>query len=34
MSIQLQRLSLKAKLFRGLGDSTKLSILDTQEVIR
>jgi len=28
MSIQLQRLSLKAKLFRGLGDSTRLSILE------
>ena len=27
-SIQLQRLSLKAKLFRGLGDSTRLSILE------
>ena len=26
MSIQLQRLSLKAKLFRGLGRSTRLSI--------
>ena len=29
MSIQLQKLSLKAKLFRGLGDSTRLSILET-----
>src|SRR5215467_4753124 len=28
MSIQLQRLALKAKLFRGLGDSTRLSILE------
>jgi DNA-binding transcriptional ArsR family regulator len=28
VSIQLQRLSLKAKLFRGLGDSTRLSILE------
>jgi DNA-binding transcriptional ArsR family regulator len=28
-SIQLQRLSLKAKLFRGLGDSTRLSILES-----
>ena len=28
MSAQLQRLSLKAKLFRGLGDSTRLSILE------
>lgn len=28
MSIQLQRLSLKAKMFRGLGDSTRLSILE------
>ena len=27
-SIQLQRLSLKAKLFRGLGASTRLSILE------
>jgi DNA-binding transcriptional ArsR family regulator len=27
-SIQLQKLSLKAKLFRGLGDSTRLSILE------
>src|SRR5947208_11761858 len=26
--MQLQRLSLKAKLFRGLGDSTRLSILE------
>lgn len=29
MLIQLQRLSLKAKLFRGLGDSTRLSILES-----
>ena len=29
MSIQLQKLSLKAKLFRGLGDTTRLSILET-----
>jgi hypothetical protein len=30
MSIQLQqqKMSLKAKLFRGLGDSTRLSILE------
>ena len=28
MSIQFQKLSLKAKLFRGLGDSTRLSILE------
>jgi DNA-binding transcriptional ArsR family regulator len=28
MSIQLQKLSLKAKLFRGLGDPTRLSILE------
>lgn len=28
MSIQLQKFSLKAKLFRGLGDSTRLSILE------
>ncbi|HJT83326.1 MAG TPA: metalloregulator ArsR/SmtB family transcription factor [Nitrososphaeraceae archaeon] len=28
MSIQLQKLSLKAKLFRGLGDVTRLSILE------
>jgi DNA-binding transcriptional ArsR family regulator len=28
MLMQLQRLSLKAKLFRGLGDSTRLSILE------
>jgi DNA-binding transcriptional ArsR family regulator len=28
-SIQLQRLSLKAKLFRGLGDSTRLSIIES-----
>ncbi|MFL6496046.1 MAG: ArsR/SmtB family transcription factor [Nitrososphaera sp.] len=27
MSLQMQRLGLKAKLFRGLGDSTRLSIL-------
>ncbi len=26
--MQLQKLSLKAKLFRGLGDSTRLSILE------
>jgi DNA-binding transcriptional ArsR family regulator len=29
MLIQLQKLSLKAKLFRGLGDSTRLSILES-----
>lgn len=29
MSIELQKLSLKAKLFRGLGDSTRLSILES-----
>jgi DNA-binding transcriptional ArsR family regulator len=29
MSIQLQRLGLKAKLFRGLGDPTRLSILES-----
>ena len=29
ISIQLQRLTLKAKLFRGLGDSTRLSIMET-----
>lgn len=29
MLIQLQKLGLKAKLFRGLGDSTRLSILET-----
>lgn len=29
MSMQLQKLSLKAKLFRGLGDTTRLSILET-----
>ncbi len=29
VSIQLQKLSLKAKLFRGLGDSTRLSILES-----
>jgi DNA-binding transcriptional ArsR family regulator len=29
MSIQLQKLSLKAKLFRGLGDSTRLAILES-----
>ena len=42
MSIQLQKLSLKAKLFRGLGDSTRLSILEalrdgektTSEIVR
>jgi DNA-binding transcriptional ArsR family regulator len=28
VSIQLQKLALKAKLFRGLGDSTRLSILE------
>ena len=28
MSIQLQKLGLKAKLFRGLADSTRLSILE------
>ena len=28
VSIQLQKLGLKAKLFRGLGDSTRLSILE------
>jgi DNA-binding transcriptional ArsR family regulator len=28
MSIQLQKLSLKAKMFRGLGDSTRLAILE------
>jgi DNA-binding transcriptional ArsR family regulator len=28
MSIQVQKLSLKAKLFRGLGDATRLSILE------
>src|SRR6184192_1530870 len=28
MSLQLQRLSLKAKLFRGLADSTRLSIIE------
>lgn len=28
MSIQLQKLSIKAKLFRGLGDTTRLSILE------
>jgi DNA-binding transcriptional ArsR family regulator len=28
MSIQLQKLGLKAKLFRGLGDPTRLSILE------
>ena len=32
MSIELQRLSLKAKLFRGLGDSTRLSILECLRV--
>jgi DNA-binding transcriptional ArsR family regulator len=29
MSIQLQKLGLKAKLFRGLSDSTRLSILES-----
>jgi hypothetical protein len=29
MSIQIQKLSIKAKLFRGLGDSTRLSILES-----
>ena len=29
MSIQLQKLGLKAKLFRGLGDPTRLSILES-----
>jgi DNA-binding transcriptional ArsR family regulator len=29
MSIKLQKLSLKAKLFRGLGDSTRLCILES-----
>jgi DNA-binding transcriptional ArsR family regulator len=29
MSIQLQKLVLKAKLFRGLGDPTRLSILES-----
>jgi len=29
VSIQLQRLSLKAKLFRGLADNTRLSILES-----
>jgi len=28
MSIQLEKLKLKAKLFRGLGDSTRLEILE------
>jgi DNA-binding transcriptional ArsR family regulator len=28
MSVKLQRMELKAKLFRGLGDSTRLSILE------
>lgn len=28
MSMQFQKLELKAKLFRGLGDSTRLSILE------
>lgn len=28
-SMQLQKLALKAKLFRGLGDSTRLSILES-----
>jgi DNA-binding transcriptional ArsR family regulator len=42
MSIQLQKLGLKAKLFRGLGDPTRLSILEslredeksTSEIVR
>lgn len=29
MSIQQERLKLKSKLFRGLGDSTRLSILES-----
>ena len=29
MSIQLQKLSIKAKVIRGLGDATRLSILET-----
>jgi DNA-binding transcriptional ArsR family regulator len=29
LSIQLQKLGLKAKLFRGLGDPTRLSILES-----
>ncbi|HJT46940.1 MAG TPA: metalloregulator ArsR/SmtB family transcription factor [Nitrososphaeraceae archaeon] len=29
MSIQVQKLGLKAKLFRGLGDPTRLSILES-----
>jgi DNA-binding transcriptional ArsR family regulator len=29
VSLQLQKLGLKAKLFRGLGDSTRLSILES-----
>jgi len=29
MSIQVQKLALKAKLFRGLGDPTRLSILES-----
>jgi DNA-binding transcriptional ArsR family regulator len=29
VSIHLQKLGLKAKLFRGLGDSTRLSILES-----
>jgi DNA-binding transcriptional ArsR family regulator len=29
MSLQLQKLALKAKLFRGLGDTTRLSILES-----
>jgi DNA-binding transcriptional ArsR family regulator len=32
MSLQLQKLLLKAKLFRGLGDSTRLSILESLRV--
>lgn len=29
MSVELQRLGLKAKMFRGLGDPTRLSILES-----
>ena len=29
MSLQMQKMALKAKLFRGLGDSTRLSILES-----
>jgi len=29
MSIQLEKMKLKAKLFRGLGDSTRLAILES-----